>query len=275
MSYRINSFICSDKEVVSYEKRLSICTMSNGFSFSVVSGKDELLALGDVECDMSMPMAQLLIAIKSVFNEVNLQTFSMKETELVVAARHFVWIPMHLFDEAKKRDYIEALHKVEVGETVIVDYNAAANANLVFTADNNLVSAFRIALPGLKVRAQHSKMVNQETLEASQMKSLLMMNVRNGETDFAVFCNRKLQLSNTFDCVNLDEALYYAVNINNQLRLDDAPLTLALSGEVDKEAYDRVSGFFSNVVLYTGRNLSMSTDELRSAPAYRYALILS
>ena len=116
---------------------------------------------------------------------------------------------------------------------------------------------------------------HQETLDASQMKSLLIMNVREGETDFAVFCNRKLQLSNTFDCANIDEALYYAVNINKQLRLDDAPLTVALCGEVDKQAFDRVHEFFSDVVLYTGRNLSMDSDALRCAPVYRYALTLS
>lgn len=146
---------------------------------------------------------------------------------------------------------------------------------MVFAIDSNLVSAFRIALPGLKVRSQHSKMVNNDTIDASQMKSLMVINMRGAETDFAVFVNRKLQLSNTFDCANLDETLYHAVNINKQLRLDDLQLNVALCGDVNRESFGRVREFFNNVMLYTGSNLQLPTEEMRRAPIYRYALILS
>lgn len=275
MSYSINSFINTDKDVASHEKRLSICILSNGFSFSVISKKDELLALGDIECDMAAPMSQLLITVKEIFNKLGILTFGLDEVELVVPSRHFVWIPMHLYDEAKNRDYVEAIHKLAVGETVFADYNASAGAYLVFVADSNIVSAFRIAIPGLKVRAQHSKLVNADTLDASQMKSLMVINMRGKESDFAIMVNRKLQLSNSFDCTNLDETLYHAVNINKQMRLDDLPLTVALCGDTDRDGYNRVREFFDSVALYTGRNLSMSNEELRRAPVYRYALILS
>ena len=275
MSYRINSFIKSDKEVASYEKRLSICISSNGFSFSVVSKDDELLALGDIECDMNASMSQLLGDIKGAFNEVGLKTFGLKETELVVPARYFVWIPMHLYDETKNSQYIDSIHKIAVGESVFADYNAAAGAQLIFVANSTLVSTFRIAVTGIRVRAQHSKLVNADTLDASQMKSLMVINLREKESDFAIFVNRKLQLSNTFDCSNLDEMLYHAVNINKQLRLDDLPLTVALCGETKREDYSRVREFFNDVALYTGHNLAMSTDDLRRAPIYRYALTLS
>lgn len=275
MSYRINSFIKTDKEVASYEKRLSICVMPNGFSFSVVSSQGELIALCDVDCALSQSMSQMLGNIKGVFSEIGLATYGMKETELIVPARHFVWIPIHLYDETKNHDYLEAIHKLEVGESVFADYNTAANAQLVFVADSNLVSAFRIALPGLKVRAQHSKLVNPDTIDASHMKSLMVINLREKETDFAVFVNRKLQLSNTFDCANLDETLYHAVNINKQLHLDDVPLSVALCGNVDKDQYHRVHEFFNNVALYTGRNLQLSSEQMRRTPIYRYALILS
>lgn len=275
MSYSINSFINTDRDVASYEKRLSICITPNGFSFSVVTKNNELLALGDIDCDTKAPMSQLLLEVKDVFNKVGIRTFGLDEVELIVPSRHFVWIPMHLYDEAKNNDYVEAIHKLEVGECVFADYNAAAGAYLVFVADNNVVSAFRIAMPGLMIRAQHSKLVNADTLEVSQMKSLMVVNVRGKESDFAIFVNRKLQLSNTFDCANFDETLYHAVNITKQMRLDDVPLTVALCGETDRECYDRVCEFFDNVALYTGRNLVMSTEALRRAPAYRYALILS
>ena len=275
MSYRISSLINTDKEVASYEKRLSICTKPNGFSFSVVAGDDELLALCDVECDMAAPMPQLLTDVRGALDDAGIKSFGMKDAELVVPSRHFVWIPVHLYDESKMRGYVEAIHKTVVGEGVFADYNAAAGAYLVFVADSALVSVFRIAIAGLKVRSQHSKIVNADTLDASNMKSLMVINLRDGESDFAIMVNRKLQLSNTFGCANLDETLYHAVDINKQLRLDDLPLTVALCGEADREIYGRVREFFDDVVLYTGRNLSMSSEALRRAPVYRHALILS
>lgn len=275
MSFRINSFIKADKDVVSHEKKLSICITSNGFSFSVVSQKEDVIALGDVEGDMTLPMAQLLGNVKSVFAEVGLTTYGMKEAELVVPTRHFVWIPIHLYDETKNRDYVEAIHKLAANEGVFADYNAAAGAHLVFVADTNLVTTFRIAIPGLKIRAQHSKMVNNETVDASQMKSLMLINIRGKESDYAIIVNRKLQLSNTFDCSNTDETLYHALNINKQLRLDDVPLCVALCGDIDRESFEHVREFFADVALYTGRNLQLSTDELRQAPLYRYAINLS
>ena len=64
-------------------------------------------------------------------------------------------------------------------------------------------------------------------------------------------------------------------NINKQLRLDDLPLTVALCGETKREDYSRVREFFNDVALYTGHNFAMSTDDLRRAPIYRYALTLS
>ena len=67
MSYNINSLIKSEKVVGSYEKRLSICLSSNGFSFSMTSLHDELLAFGEVTCNLSASMSDLLLDIKSVF----------------------------------------------------------------------------------------------------------------------------------------------------------------------------------------------------------------
>ena len=73
----------------------------------------------------------------------------------------------------------------------------------------------------------------------------------------------------------MDETLYHAVNINKQLRLDDVQLNVALCGDVNRESFGRVREFFNNVMLYTGSNLKLPTEEMRRAPIYRYALILS
>ena len=275
MSYKINSFIVSDKPVASYEKRLSICLTSNGFSFSLCSVDDELLAFGDVQCPTAVSMSELLSTVKSAFAEMKIQPYGMKETELVVFSRQFVWVPQHLYDEKRQRTYLEALCKVETGCGVFCDFNEAIKAYLIFSADNNQVSAFKIACPGLKVRCQHSKMANQTVIESSDLKSVLLMNVRPGVTDYAVFCNKKLQISNSFDCVNFDETMYHALNLTKQFHLEDALMTAAVCGDVTREDYARMRPFFPNVVLYTGRPLTLTVPEMQHVPLYRHAMIMS
>lgn len=275
MSYKINSFIASDKDVASYEKRLSICLSSNGFSFSVTTIHDELIAFGVVECNTATSMSEMIANIKGALSEAKIQPFGLKEKELIVFSRQFVWVPQHLYDEKKERSYLEALCTIDAGCTVISDYNEAIKAHIVFSADNSLVSAFKIAIPGLKVRCQHCKMVNATTLENSDLKSVLLINVREGAADYAVFCNKKLQISNTFDCVNFDEALYHALNLTKQFHLEDAMMVAAVCGNIDREHFKRLREYLPNVALYTGRPLTLTVPEMQHIPAYRHALILS
>lgn len=275
MSYKINSFIASEKEVASYEKRLSICLTSNGFSFSVTTVQDELLAIGDVECNLKASMSETIADIKGALSDAHIQPFGLKEKELVVFSRQFVWVPQHLYDEKKQRGYLEALCTIDAGCCVAVDYNEYIKSYIVFSADNGIVSAFKIAVPGLAVRCQHSKMVNATVLNNSEMKSVLLMNVRNGETDFAVMCNKKLQISNTYDCANFDETIYHALNLTKHFHLEDAMLVVAVCGDIDRERFARLREYFPSVALYTGRSLTLTKPEMQHLPIYRSALILS
>lgn len=277
MSYRINSLIVSDKIVPSSEKRLSICLEPNGFSFSITTTHDELYALGEVEMELAggTSMSATMSSIKAAFDEAGIQPFGLQEAELVVMARQFVWVPQHLYDAANDRKYLEALCKLTAGYSVYSDLNEALQAQIIFSADSNLVSAFKIAIPGIKVRCQHSKMVNAPLMEQSAMRSLLVMNLREGAADYAVICNKKLQISNTYDCANVDEALYHAVNITKQFHLEEAALTLVVCGGVDRSSYEYMGRFFPSMALYSGRPLTLLCPEMSRQPLYRKALTLA
>ncbi|MBR3529326.1 MAG: DUF3822 family protein [Bacteroidales bacterium] len=275
MSYNINSLIKSEKVVGSYEKRLSICLSSNGFSFSMTSLHDELLAFGEVTSNLSASMSDLLLDIKSVFTEADIITYGLKEIELIVVSRHFVWVPQHLYDEKMERSYLEAIGKIATGEGVYSSTNDDIKAQIVFTAPNNVVSAFKIAMPGIKIRCQHDKLANMTLLESSDLRSILLVNIREGESDYAVLCNKKLQLSNTFKCNSFDETLYHAVNLTKQFHLEDASVTVAVCGNINREQFSTMRQFLPNVALYTGRQMTLSNPEMQHIPLYRHAVILS
>lgn len=275
MSYKINTFITSDSDVVSRETRLSICITSNGFSFALFTLADDLVSFGEVETDMSATMASLMTDIKSVFDKCRIYPLGLRESELIVPATQFVWVPQHLYDPTNQLAYLEAIFGAATGKTIFCELNDNLRSYAVFTANNNVVSAFKVAVPHLKIRCQHSKMVNDDVLAGSELKSLLLVNMRQGETDYAVMCNRKLQISTVYDCPEFDDTLYHAVNITKQLHLEEAPLSVAVCGDVDRERFMRFGSFFSDVVLYTGRRHSLLSPEMQHVPLYRHAVLMS
>ena len=275
MSYKINSLLTSDNVIASYEKRLSICLLSNGFSFSVTTNNDVLVTFGEIECSTKVPMSELLGTIKNVFAKADIQPYGMKESELIVMSDRFVWVPQHLYDAANDRIYIETLYKIPSGMNQFSDYNESVKANIVFAADTTAVSAFKIAIPGLKIRCQHSKLANNTIMGYSDNSSVLAINIREGESDYAVFCNKKLQISNTFCCANNDETLYHALSIIKQFHLEDAAMTVIVCGAVDRNTYAKMRHFLPNLKLYDGRQLSFMNPEMQHLPLYRHALLFS
>lgn len=275
MSYKINSFIPSKKDVVSTEKRLSICLLPNGFSFSVTTLHDELLSVGEVECDINAPMSDLVKVVKSAFEEMQIQPFGLKECELIVFSRQFVWVPIHLYDEKNDKSYLEALCHIPGGSTVYADFNESIKAMMVFADNSNAVAAFKIVIPRLKVRCQHSKLVDDSLLELSDLKSLILIHVRKDACDIEVVCNKKLLLSNTFDSANFDEVMFHTMNVAKQFHLEEAMLTTAICGEVGREEYAKIRRFLPNVSLYTGRPLKLTNPEMQHLPTYRHAVVLS
>ena len=275
MSYTIKSYIRSDNSVPAYEKRLSICLEPNGFSFSETTVKNDLLSLGEADYDAKAPLAEQIASLKACFGELGIQSLGYDMVELVVPARQFAWVPDHLFDATKEKQYLETVCVPEVGKAVMSDHSEMLQSHIVFGADSTLTTAMKIALPGLKVRCQHSKLACQTLADSSDMRSVMLMNLKEGYADFEVFCNHRLQLSNSFGCCNQDEALYHALNLMKTLNLEDDKMVLMLSGNADRELYSRVSRYFPNVELYTGRKLKPANPDMLKVHTYRYAEVLS
>ncbi len=274
MSYKINSFSISEKAVGSYEKKLSICLMTNGFSFSVTTVHDELLAIGEVGCNLNAPMPVLLSDIKGAMDQCKISSIGFHDVELVVNTHQFVWIPQHLYDITQRRAYLEALCTIDASCGVYDSYNETIKSTIVFSAESSVVSTFMVALPGLAVRCQHEKFVNNDTIAASDLKSLMIVNAREGESDFCLFCNKKLQISNTYTCSNFDEVMFHSLNLSKQFHLDDAEMAVAICGNVDEGQYAMFCKFFPQVALYMGRSLTLTNPDMQHVRLYRYATVL-
>lgn len=220
-------------------------------------------------------MVELSGWVKSYFAEVGIDCMGMHECELIVDASIFTWVPEHLYSEGQERRYLELLSAVPLSCRLYADYSAAMKAYMVFATDNEAIDAFRIALTGLKIRCQHSKLVNATLIEESRQHATMLVQLREGKIDVEAFDGGRLLLSNSFPCANRDEMLYHSIGVMKSLNIESPLMVLMLCGNVDRELYAFVRSYFPKVRLYTGRPLTFENPAFQPYRTYQHAVMLS
>lgn len=275
MSYTITSLIVTPNEVPSYYKRLSICVNPNGFSFSRTTTQGIVLTFGEVQMDMQRPMSELADDLKQLFLAQRISPFDFEEMALVVPSDHTVWVPQELYSEGHDRDYLEALGSVKHGYEVFACRNAAVGACAVFTAQSSVVTAFRIVLPGIEVVCQHSVLCAEALLSASAANPLILLHRHGDRCDYEVCRDGSLLLSNTYCVRSNEELLFRTLQLMKQMGVESDKMVLLLAGEVDRDTYRAVQGFFPRITLYGGRPLRYINADFATLTTYRHVLALS
>ena len=275
VSFYINNKIISDNiKTTDCQKKLSICLETNGFSFTVINEKNKMLAFGDVACAFPETLSQVITLIKQIFSDFGIEYALMDEVELIVPSNKCTWVPESLFDAAHARGYFNVLSPLDVKETVFYTYSEKLQAYSVFAYMDTIVSAFRVAIPGIKVRSQQSKMLDTSLLEKSRMKTVVEIYVRKKEFEIAVFDNKSLILSNIFRYDNKSDISYLLLLAIRHLNLNQDVMELYISGMVDKDMFVSMERFFPKVILYTGKKIDFSDNEMYRIPLYQYSMLL-
>ena len=274
MAGRVTSIITTDKAVATDEIRLSICLGANGFSFSTATVGRELLAFGEAEFDFRRPIGQLPQALKDFFEANGIATFGFKEMRLTVPSAHFVWVPESLYDAGRDRQYLKLASKPDMGLGVYHSYSGCLKSYMVFTAPAEVVTAFKLALPGIDVVCQHSVLTNEKLMQRSVRHPVVLMHVRDGAGDYEAFYNGGLLLSNSFVADGDNELLYHGLEVMKTLHMETPDMELMICGAVGREIYGLLQHYFPNVTLYTGDPFTFANPEFQTFPSYRHTLLL-
>ena len=275
MSHPVTTLITTDKAVANNQSRLSICLRPNGFSFSVSTLNGELLTVGDCQTELPAVATDLVRMIVAAIGSGDETALDYNQMQLVVPSPHFVWVPEHLFEPVRDRQYLELVCESEPSANVCRIYSPLLKSFMVFEADADLVTAFKILMPGIDIHCQHSVLVNDILLGRSESHPLMLLHVREGVGDFEAFYNGNLLLSASHPATSDEDHLYQAINIMKRLHLETPDMELAICGQVDRTFYSRLQHFFPNVTLYTGRPFTFTNPEFQTLHTYRHTLILS
>lgn len=272
--YKVNTFITTDKEVAAYEKRISICLTSNGFSFSVATIDGTLLTVGDVTMDLNVSMVELSANVRAFFTDYGVSSLGCQQMVLIAPSERFVWIPAHLYTPGDERRYLEAVSSQKMSQMAYGAMVHDADSYIVFEADGTVVSAFKIALPGIVVQCLPGALVRHGLKERALQHPVLLAHIADGRVCFVAYDKGGLLLTTIRHISDSQQVLYNALDVMKRLDIEKPNMELLLSGNVDRALFASLKGYFPKIDLYLGNPMRFLNPEFQRLHSYRYAAVI-
>lgn len=270
--YRCKTLIVTEKETPSSEKRLSICLRSNGFSFSEVTLSGVLLTFGEAEGVHAGSMTVAMADVKAFFASVGIRPLGYASMELVVLSDENVWVPDELYVPSAHRQYLKLVGSEAT--SIIASPCKTLASMAVYAASDVLVTAFKVALPGLAVVNQHVKLASLGLERRSLDHPLLLTHWREHVIDFAAFRGGRYIYGNTVPFGSDSEALFHTVEVLKSFGLETAGSELLMCGDVSRERFALLRPYFPQARLYNGVHTSFVNPAFKALHTYKNALIL-
>lgn len=268
--YSCKSLIKTDNGLAPREKRLSICLGANGFSFSETTPAGQLLTFCEAEGAHACSMTEVMTDVKALFASVGIRPWGNVTAELVVLSDESVWVPDELYTATANRKYLKFVGSEPL--TVMTCQCKALASTAVFGANEQVVTAFKVAMPGVSVVNQHVKMASLAPRSASH--PMLLTHWREGRVDLAAFRDGRYLYGNTLCYNNINEALYHVVDVMKTYALESNSLEVLMCGEVNRDFFAHFRPYFPQVTLFGGTATLDADPTFRKLHTYRHALIL-
>lgn len=269
MSYACKTLITTSNELALREKRLSICLEADGFSFAETASGGALVSFGGAEGRHAATMTQVMADVKAFFNTVGIRPLGYGAMELVVMSNESVWVPDELYSAVANRKYLDLVGCAP--ESLLSCHSRELASTAVFSAIEHVVVAFKVAMPGVVVMHQHTKMAQLARL--AKEHPMLLAHWRKGRVDVAAYADGRYIFGNTLSYTNDEEAAFHLVEVMKTYRLEGPATELLLCGDVDRERYARLRPYFPKVTLFNG-TVNATAAEFRTLHTYRHALLL-
>ena len=270
MSYVSKTLITTEPEPAVNDKRLSICLKADGFSFSTTTGDGMILTFGEAEGEHAKGMTAAIADIKAFFAEAGIRPLGYKSMELIVISDHSTWVPDELYSSAANRQYLRLVGG-DAGSVMATPCHAL-NSTAVYSANDQLAMAFKVALPGLVVMNQHVKLV--QLAPRSTSHPVIISNWREGRVDVAAYRDGRYIYGNTLAFDTHDEARFRIVEVMKTFGIEGTSTELLICGDANRELFAQLRPYFPTTTLYTGNANRFINPAFKGLHTYRHALIL-
>lgn len=194
----------------------------------LVYGNDEKMDCGEIALDSTLDDYRQAVENAVYDNSFLLNDY--RHTTASLHSNHFVLLPQELNDAGMARKMIEASFSKLEGE-VLVGNVAGTDAAVACDVDGGLIGFLRRTFPGVVLMHHLSPLVAFCVKAYAEDTACLHLCIDEKDAHIVVVKQGALMMANSFPYHNLDDVIYYALNVWKTCGLDARRDMLRLSGD--------------------------------------------
>ncbi|MCQ2959968.1 MAG: DUF3822 family protein [Bacteroidales bacterium] len=232
--------------------RLSISIRRDGFSFLIMY-KQQVLAYSYT----TVSEENRKTAFKSFLEQEILQEKFAAVTFIIVTPK-FTLVPKKMYDDSMWELYSDLNFKKSDSESVISYESENSDVVVLFPIETDFWALCRTAFKEQHVVSYVPQVAPLLEKNIKTRQEKLCISVESSFFTAMLVKGKKLMFCNSFEFSNVNDFLFYVMNIVEQLHLDPQSLQIELSGKISGK-----SSYFSAIQMFV-KNVSMVENDLKT-----------
>lgn len=248
------------------------------YSFAIYEKRSGLLqVLKTVNLNAASPLEMLNKLKISVTSEDVLQV-PFHEVKIGICCTPFTLIPRVIFEEDKKRNYLELTATLENEDNVLVNNINKIFIKNVFSISSRELNYIDEVFPNPKIFHIGTSILENAVRNKDEFfDQQLLLDIKPGVIHILYFEKKEFKFMNQFRFVNKDDFLYYVLLVSDQYNIDRETCDLKLSGEImpDSLLFGELWKFFKTISFAPINENIVLPKELQEKPFYYYNSLMS
>ena len=242
---------------------LSIRLSADGFSFSIHHPQQEEISYSLYEVNSSYSMTANVKKMLATTEELGR---SYQTVNVLIDTPRFTLVPFDLFEDEQTEEFFHLNFLKKENETILCNILGKNNVALLFGVDKHTHQLLAEQFPQARIFASISPLLEHfHTRSRENDTKNLYVHFHASQMDVFAFDKGKLLLTNTFQCKQTPDKVYYMLYIWQQLGFSQEKDQLWLAGniEAEEELMTELNKFIRNVKTFPKKeNLSFDIQTL-------------
>ena len=228
---------------------LSIRTIPNGFCFALFERYSKDL-LYFAQHDFSSLLNQE-DELNQIIHQQPILNHSFDEVFWLVDTEKYFLIPSSIFEQESLSHYWQLnFHPLEENESIQYDIIPTSDIVVIYAIDKRLESLFQKRFPNLQSKHKQSIQISSVLKKYRKNGQQLNLFLYEDCFDTILIENGRLILANSYPAKDVNEFLYFLVNIFEQFRLDQYQTELNIHDSSSNEVWiNETKKYISNVLV--------------------------
>jgi hypothetical protein len=278
MTASLNPYISAFDEGFDVEKssqyRMTIQFSLGGFSYALLDAtKRTLIGLECYQSDQLTETEEMFRALEKALDSKGLTNKPLLSVTCLIDDRINTFVPMDLFDESKKNDYLEFLFQTSSGQVILNETLEREKCVNVYALPKSLHT--RIISKWDKAKITHSSTIFiDNAIRYAPEGKVAFVNVKSRSFDLAIIDEGRMVFFNNFRFNSKDDFAYFLIFALEQNHLSTLKHPVCFSGFILplSEIVELCSRYIKYLIFIEDRKELQVSEALSEVPFQYYHL---